>query len=1104
MSALLLGAWVTRQILFWTVVQGLIFGLLAMGIVLIYRSTRVINFAVGNMGLPGATLFALLMINWGWPFWPALVLSLAVGALLGLVTEVTVVKRLFHRPRIVLLIATVAIADFWRAIVLLAFPDVEGTQSRFPAAIGRSWDGVGGEFGGFERLGVAADDGILVKGPEIQVLLVVPIVAILLGLMMSRTTFGKSITASADNPELSRLSGINPHVVSTVVWTLGGFIATLSMILLSSGKAATGIENLGPFTLTNALAAAVIAGMRSFPRAMAGGIAIALADNIFGFNFTRDPGLSTLLVFIAVIVALYWQSRSNNDESPLSFAPKITPLPPHLQRIWWIRHMPRIAIISLGVLVVAFTMRHEWVFEQIDRFVWFWDMPPDRIRPSQFFLYSTIAAFAIVTASLTVITGWSGQVSLAQMAYAGIGALSAAAFNRGVELDIGYADNRLLDVEWNGIPTVPSIVLAVFFTAAIAAITGIGALRVRGIMLAISTFAFAIAAEKYIYQRPFFSDNQSSVVFERGWLFDWDMTDQRTFFYFSLGCLTVTILVVGRLRRSGVGRSIIAVRDNADTASAYTVSPVRMKLTAFAVAGGIAGLGGAVFGNAARQIRFTEAHFQIADSLQVVNMVVIGGLGSVIGPVIGAFWVRGLPTLFPDNTLISLVTSSIGFLVMLMYFPGGFVQLFYRMRDAIVARAEQRYGYLATTSSTTTTPAAVRRGAIPDVAVDPTPPTWETALSGLVAVLKVASIAVTAAAAYDHLFADGDNGWFGIYMALVAVSGVWALGVLLRVSRVSADLIGARGTKVGYSLYLLLEPVVPFLWPAVITRWFGRDLAATAPRPARVYTDLPVAPNGRELTLAAHDITVRFGGNVAVSGVSLEVGRDEIVGLIGTNGAGKSTLMNAIGGYVPSTGRIELLGRSIESLGSPARAGIGLGRTFQAATLFPELTVRECVQVALEGRHRSSFARSALFLDMASERRMRREADELIDFLGLGRYADSFVSDLSTGTRRIVELSGLLAVDADVLCLDEPTAGVAQRETEAFGPLIQEIRREMGASMLIIEHDMPLIMSISDRVYCLEAGSVIAEGDPASVRNDPLVIASYLGTDERAIARSDS
>ena len=128
----------------------------------------------------------------------------------------------------------------------------------------------------------------------------------------------------------------------------------------------------------------------------------------------------------------------------------------------------------------------------------------------------------------------------------------------------------------------------------------------------------------------------------------------------------------------------------------------------------------------------------------------------------------------------------------------------------------------------------------------------------------------------------------------------------------------------------------------------------------------------------------------------------------------------------------------------------------------------------------------------------------MISFLGLGRYADSFISDLSTGTRRIVELAGLLAVGAKMLCLDEPTAGVAQRETEAFGPLIQEIRRELGASMLIIEHDMPLIMSISDRVYCLESGAVIASGEPDTVRNNPAVIASYLGTDDRAILRSDT
>ncbi|GJM37653.1 MAG: hypothetical protein DHS20C19_10200 [Acidimicrobiales bacterium] len=1113
-SGLLLGAWITRQIMFWTLVQGLVFGLLAMGIVLIYRSTRVINFAVGNMGLPGATLMALLVINWNFPFWIAFVIALTVGALLGLVTEVIVVKRLFHRPRIVLLIATVAIADFWRAVVLLSFPKVEGAQTTYPAAIGRNYEGVGGDFSALDGIGVGTDEGILIKGSDIQILILVPVIALLLGLMMSRTTFGKAITASADNPDLSRLSGVNPHVVSSVVWTIGGFLATLSMILLSSGRAATGIDNLGPFTLTNALAAAVIAGMRSFPRAMAGGILIAFGDNLFGFNFTSDPGLSTLLVFVAVIVALLWQSRSNNDESPLSFATKVRPLPLHIAKIWWVRWMPRIVLGFLLIVMWQVSIHHETLFDWADRFLWFWDAPPERIVPSKWFLYSSVVAFAIITASLTVITGWSGQVSLAQAAYAGIGALSAAAFNRGIELDIGWGSNRLLDVEWSGIPTLPSIVAAVFLTAAIAAITGIGALRVRGIMLAISTFAFAIAAEKYIYQRPFFSNGDSSVVFERGHFFGINLRQQENFFRFSLVCLVITILVIGRLRRSGIGRSIIAVRDNTDTASAYTVSPVRMKLTAFAIAGGIAGLGGALFGNAARQIRFGEAHFQIADSLQVVNMAVIGGLGSVIGPVLGAFWVRGLPSFFSDNPIISLATSSIGFLVMLMYFPGGFVQIAYKVRDAIVDRLERSYG-TAETASTTATPDAIRRGSDGSIVVDETDSssTLDWLVSGVALVAKVVTFFYVARLAVDHLFGDGTRGirgfpiesaWFDVYLIGAVISGVIAFAMLLQLAQIRSQRIGAIGTKAGYSFYLVFEPLIPFLWPLVIGRWLRKDLAANEPRPARVYENLPQNAEGRDITLKTSNVTVRFGGNVAVSDVSIDVGRDEIVGLIGTNGAGKSTLMNAIGGYVPAEGTVTLLGKNIQSLASPVRSSMGLGRTFQAATLFPELTVRECVQVALEARHRSSFARSALFLDMASERRMRSEADELIDFLGLGRYADAFVSDLSTGTRRIVELSGLLALDADVLCLDEPTAGVAQRETEAFGPLITEIRREMGASMLIIEHDMPLIMSISDRVYCLEAGSVIAEGDPDSVRNDPLVVASYLGTDERAIDRSDS
>ncbi|MEZ5166716.1 MAG: hypothetical protein R2695_09560 [Acidimicrobiales bacterium] len=484
----------------------------------------------------------------------------------------------------------------------------------------------------------------------------------------------------------------------------------------------------------------MIAGMRSF-RGPWPAIAHRAADNLFTFNFTRDPSLSTLLVFIAVVAALYWQSRDNNDEGAPSFAPKIRPLPPHAQRIWWIRHMPRLTMGVVLGLILAFTQFNETILGWLGDV---WSGAPTEIKASQFFLYGGIAGIAIVASSLTVITGWSGQLSLAQMAYGGIGALSAAAFNRGVELDLGYGSTRILDVHFDGMPVVPAMGCAVLFTAAIAAITGIGALRVRGIMLAVSTFAFAIAAESYIYKRPFFSDGDSSVTFDRGYFLWWDLHDQKRYFYFSLAGLVITTLIIGRLRRSGVGRSIIAVRDNADTASAYSVSPVRMKLTAFAVAGGIAGFGGALLGNGLRLIRFGEAAFQIEDSLKVVNMVVIGGLGSVLGPIIGALWFNGLRAFFPGDPVIGLVSSSIGFLFMLMYFPGGFVQLAYRVRDAAVDRVTRRIE--AETAAGMPPPPAPTRPAVATPGTGAGQPEdvhpFERVLGGLAIIAKVVALAL--------------------------------------------------------------------------------------------------------------------------------------------------------------------------------------------------------------------------------------------------------------------------------------------------------------------------------------------------------------------------
>ncbi len=282
-----------------------------------------------------------------------------------------------------------------------------------------------------------------------------------------------------------------------------------------------------------------------------------------------------------------------------------------------------------------------------------------------------------------------------------------------------------------------------------------------------------------------------------------------------------------------------------------------MKLQSFALAGGLAGLGGALLAGAFANIAFTENFFLVNDSLNLVAMVVIGGMGSVSGAVIGAIFVIGIPAIAPNNQLVGLLSSSLGLLVVLLYFPRGLNQITYGVRDAILSWADRRVGRRRRRS------------------VRPTRPPC----------------------------GSERRSW----------------------SR-------------------LLDP-----------------------------------------TLAVADLSVHFGGIAAVDKATLSVGSGEIVGLIGANGAGKSTLMNAIGGFVRSTGSVSLLGEEVAGQSPGYRASLGLGRTFQAATLFPELTVNETLLVALEAKGRATMLSTALGLPRARRhsRAALSEVSELVGFLGL-------------------------------------------------------------------------------------------------------------------------
>lgn len=259
--------------------------------------------------------------------------------------------------------------------------------------------------------------------------------------------------------------------------------------------------------------------------------------------------------------------------------------------------------------------------------------------------------------------------------------------------------------------------------------------------------------------------------------------------------------------------------------------------------------------------------------------------------------------------------------------------------------------------------------------------------------------------------------------------------------------------------------------------------------------------------LVVSDISVHFGGVRALDHVSIRVGPGEIVGLIGGNGAGKTTLMDCVSGYViPDEGSITTFGHELVGTSPEMRPYLDVARGYQSARLYPGLTVQETLLVALERTRPTGVLAGVLRLRHGrdAEAVKRQRADEVIQTLGLGAYRDNRVGELSTGTRRVLDVACMLAQQPKLLLLDEPTAGLAQRETEAFGPLLQRLQRQLGCAILIIEHDIVLISSVCDRVYALETGRVLAEGDPDAVRQDPRVIASYLGTDEAAIFRSGS
>jgi ABC-type branched-subunit amino acid transport system ATPase component/ABC-type branched-subunit amino acid transport system permease subunit len=894
-------------------VTGLTYGILAIGLVLCYRMSGVINFALGNAGGLAAAIMGRLSLQLGLPWIAVFPVAIAAGAGASAALELGVIRRLRGAPRIMAVVATLGAGQL--LLGLAGSVSQIRSSAQYPPPF---------------RLSFSV--GALVVTPYyVLILMLSPVIVAALALFLAppewlprrlRSRYGPALRAASDDPEAARTVGIPTGAMATTAWAIAGALAAFAAALVAPARGFQTVNALGPDLLVRALAPAVLAGMSSLPVALAAGAAVGIFESVANWN-ARVPGVVDAGLFLAVGAGLLvWRRRGEvtADASWLTL-PVDRPVAARLRRLGSAAAILAISVAVLAPLVLSNALAATW---------------------------TQVFALATIGLSLTVVTGMSGQISLGQFAVAGVGAFA------------GYLVFVRLDVPW-----IASVLAAAAAGGASSFVIGLPALRLRGPMLAVTSLAFAVLTPALLGQRWAFGTGADP---GRPIIGTTEIITGRSYYYVALGVLLACALLVRNLKSYGIGRLLAAIRDGEDVARSFGVRATARKLQAYAVSGVVAGLGGVVYAQAAG--RLTIDTFPAARSVSLLSMVVLGGVGRVLGSVLGAAYLVGLPALVPDDT-VALLVSGLGLLVFVLYVPGGFSQLLDRARDAI-----------------------------------------------------------------------------------------------------------ARG-------------------------WSERAPLADLPRTARLaLRDAAPLPEERAPpVLIAENITVRYGHVAALDDMSLRAGRGETLGIIGPNGSGKTTLFKVLSGFVrPSTGTVRLAGRDVSHLTPEARARLGLIRSFQDSMLFPTLTVVDAVCVALERLSPTHLLTSALAGAPRPRRVRSREARarELVDAMGLTAFRDNLVGELSTGTRRICELCCMLALQPSVLLLDEPSSGIAQRETEALGDLLLSLKARLGLTLVVIEHDMPLIMRISDRIVAMASGTAIAEGTPSQVQADPAVIESYLGPAVRA------
>jgi ABC-type branched-subunit amino acid transport system ATPase component/branched-subunit amino acid ABC-type transport system permease component len=887
---------------------GAAYTLLAQGLVVIYRGSGILNFAQGAFAMAGAYIFWELRFETGWAFAPAFVVAVSCVAAIGVLTQFLVMRRLRTASALTRLIATLAVLAVITAIATMRYHAlIEIVPSSLPQSLVHIF-------------------GATITSDQLWLLAIAAGLTAALSLVTRYTTIGLAATATAENQQAASSLGWSPDGLAALTWGLGGALAATAGILIAplSGLAVTNFT----LVLITTMAAALVGGFSSYWLTFLAAVVLGVGQSEMA-RYVTWPGAADSLPFVVMVVVLLVRGKA------LPLRSQVLDRLPTLGS-----GIPKIKAIAIctGLLAIGIVT----------------------VMPVELTIAVTVqATIGIVLLSIVVLTGYAGQLSLAQFAIAGIGALIAGQL-------VAAAD----------LPFAAALVLGVAGTVPIGMVIGLPALRTRGISLAVMTVGLGVTVSSVVFANNTLSGGINGLNLGPASFLGLDLDPVRfpeRYALFSIFWFVVASLVVANVRRSRVGRRLIAIRANERAAASLGVSVLGGKVFAFGFAAGLAALGGILL--SFQNYYLTFATFDPITSVNLVGNAVIGGVGFVTGAI-----------------------AASGF------YPGGI-------------------------------------GA------------W--ALGGI----------------------GGLDSWLALIGALALL-----LTLLLNPNGIVDELSRGKG-----------DPITRSIVAAYRKRRNARQLARRTSllAAASPSDELPPIVRSSGGYLEVRDVTVAFGGVVAVDGVSLRVEAGEIVGLIGPNGAGKTTMIDAITGFVePRGGSVALNGRDLRRMSTYKRARSGISRSWQSVELIDGLSVFENIQLACDSRDKLAYLSTLI---RTGRRDLTDAGRAAIREFHLEPFLHEDPSGIPYGHRRLVSIARAAASQPEILLLDEPASGLDETETRELAQLIRRLADVWGVGILLVEHDMSVVMSVCDKIAVLDFGKLIAEGTPEEIQQSSAVVAAYLG-----------